>query len=208
MYSKRATPTIRMQAAGAPPLSTGAAQAHACMLALNSMGDHHGISSQHPVARAVEQGRDRRPQGAVQGQGHLGTPSPAPNGEPRSRARAVQPGHRLQASRLRRRLAQGARCLPRRRCGQPRGGDAAEDSAHRSVRDHAGDPRSRATLDQASGTERSTRMRARTTSRNDTANACCATSPSGPGSSTCRSFPWLNPPENTIADQLLAGCFL
>lgn len=46
-----------------------------------------------------------------------------------------------------------ARCLPRRRCGQPRGGDAAEDSAPRSVRDHAGYTRSRAALDQASGTE-------------------------------------------------------
>src|SRR6218665_3644981 len=51
-------------------------------------------------------------------------------------------------------------------------------------------------------------MRAKTTSRSATASACCATSPSGPGSSACRSFPWLNPSENTIADQLLGWCFL
>ena len=36
------------------------------------MGDHHGIKRHHSVARAVEQGQDRRPEGIVQGQGHLG----------------------------------------------------------------------------------------------------------------------------------------
>lgn len=49
---------------------------------------------------------------------------------------------------------------------------------------------------------------ARTTSKSATASACCATSQSRPGSSACRSFPRINPAENTIADQLLGRCFL
>ena len=97
------------------------------------MGDHHGINSQHPFARAVEQGQDRRPEGTAHSQGHLSTSSPASVGKPRARAGSVQPPYRQQASRMRPSFTQSARCLSRWRCGQSRGGDATQDSAPRSV---------------------------------------------------------------------------
>ena len=86
-----------------------------------------GSAINTPVARAVEQGQDRRPEGAVQGQGHLGI------SECGSKWRIACASSRCStwASIASFEVAissspQGARCLPRRRCGQPRGSHAAK----------------------------------------------------------------------------------
>ena len=39
----------------------------AMLSSLNLMGDRHGIQRQRTTSRALEQGRDRRPEGAIQG---------------------------------------------------------------------------------------------------------------------------------------------
>lgn len=60
-----------------------------------------------PCTRAVEHGQDRRAEGTLQAQGHLGTASPPSDGEPGARTRAFhQPGHRPQATQLRSRRTQ------------------------------------------------------------------------------------------------------
>ena len=62
------------------------------------MGDHHGNHRQCCSSRAVEQGQDRRAEGALQAQGHLGAARPAPDGGPSERTRAVQSRNRQQAT--------------------------------------------------------------------------------------------------------------
>src|SRR5450755_503431 len=86
----------------------------ASLLALNLMGVHHGIQRQRCSSRAMQQGQDRRPEGAVQAQGHLGTSHPPPDGEQGARTGSLQPGNRQQAARLRPSQPQGSGHLPRR----------------------------------------------------------------------------------------------
>ena len=47
----------------------------ACCSALNWTGVHHGRQRNRHPPRALEQGQDRRPEGALQAEGHLGTAS-------------------------------------------------------------------------------------------------------------------------------------
>ena len=60
----------------------------ASSLALDSMGVHHGIQRQRCSSRAMEQGQDRRPKGAIRAQGHLGASSPPSDG---NRVRELAP---------------------------------------------------------------------------------------------------------------------
>lgn len=62
--------------------------------AVNSMGDHHGISYKYGSSRAMEQGQDRRAEGPVQAEGHLGAPCSSTNGAPSARTCPLQPRHR------------------------------------------------------------------------------------------------------------------
>ena len=57
-------------------------RAGAICMALNSMGDHNGNRRQRHSSRAVEQGQDRRAEGTVQAQGHLGAARPPSDGKP------------------------------------------------------------------------------------------------------------------------------
>ena len=123
MYSKRATPTILVQAAGAPPLSNRASQAHACWPSTD--GRPSWDQQPTPCRASRGTGQDRRPEGAVQGQGHLGT-----RVRPKWRIACASSRCSTWASIASFEVAissrQGARCLPRRRCGQPRGSHAAK----------------------------------------------------------------------------------
>ena len=111
----------------------GGLRAHRCR-PINLMGVHHGICFQRCSSLAMEQGQDRRPEGSVQDQGHLGTSSPPPNGTPGSKACTLQPGNRQQAARLRPRQSQGPGHMPRRPGGNPRCGGATQDAAPCAVR--------------------------------------------------------------------------
>ncbi len=105
------------------------ALAGASCVALNSMGDHHGNRRQRYSSRAVEQGQDRRAEGALQAEGHLGAARPSADGKPGARTRTVQPRHRQQAARMRPRRTQGPGCVPWRSGGNTRHRHAAQDPA-------------------------------------------------------------------------------
>jgi hypothetical protein len=62
------------------PSYGGAASMRRIFGSLNSMGDHHGNRRQRHSSRAMEQGQDRRTEGSVQAQGHLGSSSPTSDG--------------------------------------------------------------------------------------------------------------------------------
>jgi hypothetical protein len=53
----------------------------ASLMSLGSMRDHHGNVSQHPSPRTLEQGQDRRSEGTVRAQGHLGASSSPSDGQ-------------------------------------------------------------------------------------------------------------------------------
>jgi hypothetical protein len=65
------------------------------------MGVHHWTQRQRCSSRTREQGQDRRTEGTVQAQGHLGPSGSSSDGVLGARARTLQPRDRQQASRLR-----------------------------------------------------------------------------------------------------------
>ena len=65
-------------------------------LSPHSMGDHHGIRCSRRSSRALEQGKDRWSEGALQAQRHLGAARAPTDGEPGARACAFQSGNRQQ----------------------------------------------------------------------------------------------------------------
>jgi len=138
------------------------------------MGDHHGKRRQRRFSRALEQGQDRRAEGTFQAQGHLGAARSPPDGGPGARTRALQPGHRQQAARLRSRSAQGPGRMSWRSGGRTRHRHAAQDTAPGAVRDHAGPPGRLAGLGQAG--------RAEAGGLSIPQPAARLTSPGGPGS--------------------------
>jgi hypothetical protein len=120
---------------------------------LNLMGDHHGIQRQFGTSRAVEQSQDRRPEDSFQSQVHLSSARPAADGEPCAGARTVQPGNRQQAARLRLGEPEGPGRSPRRSSSVSSPGDAAQDLATGSVRDHPSHSRRGAEVDQGGGAD-------------------------------------------------------
>lgn len=103
-------------------------------LSPHSMGDHHGIRCSRRSSRALEQGKDRWSEGAVQAQRHLGAARSPTDGEPSARACALQSGNRQQATRMRPGSPQSPRCLPWRPSRFASNCHAAQNSSPRPVR--------------------------------------------------------------------------